>query len=302
MAGNLPTQTYELKIVFHQSNSTREKNFTKLRNWLKDQNVDSFCEGSIDNLDLFPDEVLDAQKKFEKEISCWMIYKYEKDWLLQLKKKMEKKFSTFLSCKISSFATHDWLEGWKENFKPIYTKKFIVYPPWEKIKKKKSQIPIVIEPGMAFGTGQHESTLGCLKLIEKISPQKTALDIGTGTGILAIALKKTGFEKVIGTDIDPDAILAAKNNAKRNKAKIEFKLGSFVQGKYDLIVANILAPIILQLIPKIAKVCKKDSRIIFAGILDEQKEKIIRQAKKHKWHLQEIEKINDWVSIHFSKE
>ena len=139
-------------------------------------------------------------------------------------------------------------EGWKDSFKPFATKKFYVYPPWEQNKEELGKIPLEVEPGMAFGTGQHATTQLCLAQIENLFESKTietVLDVGTGTGILAIAAIKLGAKKLVGTDIDADAVIAAKENAVRNECSFEVFQDSVPAdtNSYDFVIANILCSI-----------------------------------------------------------
>jgi ribosomal protein L11 methyltransferase len=126
----------------------------------------------------------------------------------------------------------EWLEGWKESFKPIETARFYIYPPWDDKNIPKGKIPLVVEPGMAFGTGQHATTQIVLHRLEALAatgaPLKSwrLMDVGTGTGILALAAMKIGFKSVAGSDIDPDAVSSAENNAKLNHLTLPLWQGS----------------------------------------------------------------------------
>ncbi len=170
-------------------------------------------------------------------------------------------------------AERDWNESWKQRFIPIDVgERFSIIPPWETANS--DRIALIIDPGMAFGTGHHETTKTCLMLMEKYaaaarvtppSPPLKAmggllglgsfLDVGTGTGILAIAASRLGFNHVVGVDIDPLAVDAAKRNAELNTlANIEIKEGSIsaVQGNFDMIAANLMSEILIGVAPEIA--------------------------------------------------
>src|SRR5437899_4291167 len=146
----------------------------------------------------------------------------------------------------------DWLGAWKQNWQPAVVGRFIVAPPWTEIRNANQRIVIRIEPGMAFGTGTHETTRLCLKAIEKYFRGGSLLDVGTGTGILAIAAAKMFSDAhVAGCDTDAEAIEIAKENARLNDVedRIDFRVGSVDDQtpSADLVSANLTAPVIVEL-------------------------------------------------------
>ena len=181
---------------------------------------------------------------------------------------------------VSEFADRDWLAEWKNHWRPIEVGRFIVTPPWiESVPPAsasgpaRDRIVIAINPGMAFGTGTHETTRLCLKAIEKYFRGGSFLDVGTGAGILAIAAAKMFSDaRVEACDTDADAISIAWENARLNSVsdRITFRLGTVDEQTLsaDLVCANLTAPVIVELLPRLlGATC---GRLIISGILDTQ--------------------------------
>ena len=210
--------------------------------------------------------------------------------------------------KVTQVQEEDWANKWKENFKPFnITDDIVIKPTWEEYEATANEIIIEIDPGQAFGTGHHVTTSSCLDAIEEnLTPQTSVLDLGTGTGILAIAAAKLGADKIVGLDIDPVAVKAARANAKLNEVstEIEFLEGNLVdsvEDNYDLVIANILPHIILQLIPNLKEVMHQDSTFILSGIvvekLDEIKQALLDNGFVINDMIRKSEENDDWVTI-----
>lgn len=197
----------------------------------------------------------------------------------------------------------DWNESWKKNFKPLdIGEKLTILPPWEETKP--NRINIIIDPGMAFGTGHHETTKRCLILIEKLSKEKpfkeSFLDIGTGTGILAILASKLGFKYVLGLDIDPLAIDAAKRNIELNGLKnIEIECSKLenIKGNFDFIVANLFADTLISLAPDIASLLNIEGILILSGIIEGRENDIIKVYERN--NINFLERFIDinWITL-----
>ena len=201
----------------------------------------------------------------------------------------------------------NWMESWKQHFKPLrIAKKFLIQPAWLEPDKTSRHL-IRIEPGMAFGTGVHPSTQLALALLEEnVKPDNSLFDIGCGSGILSIAADFLGAQPVIGFDIDPLAIENAEFHAHLNNSKAQFALGSIKDiqlenieiQKADLVVANILARILLQLLNEgLADLVAKDGILILSGILAEQEDEIIEALAKHDFQKVEGKNSADWIAI-----
>jgi ribosomal protein L11 methyltransferase len=166
----------------------------------------------------------------------------------------------------------DWVRATQSQFEPIkITDNLWIVPTWHSAPNSDA-INIVLDPGLAFGTGSHPTTHLCLKwLADKISVQDKVLDYGCGSGILAIAAKKLGASEVVGTDIDSQAIQSSIFNAEQNNVKADFLHASKYQShEFDIVVANILSSALSVLAPALAKSCKTGGKIALSGILKEQ--------------------------------
>lgn len=171
----------------------------------------------------------------------------------------------------------DWLGEWKKNWQLVETGRFIIAPPWTKIPEGDDHIVIRIEPGMAFGTGTHETTRLCLAAIEKYFTGSSFLDVGTGTGILAIAAAKLFPQaRIEACDTDPEAIAIAKENALLNDVtqNITFRVGTVEAStaSADVVCANLTADVIASMSPSLLSVTC--GRLILSGILDTQIEMV----------------------------
>lgn len=195
-------------------------------------------------------------------------------------------------------ANRDWLEEWKKNWQPVEVGRFVIAPPWTEVSNAPDRIIIRIEPGMAFGTGTHETTRLCLEAIEKHFAGGSFLDVGTGTGILAIAAAKMFPDaRVEGLDTDSDAIEIARENAKANGVgdQIQFRVGSVEETtpSADLVCANLTADVILQILPAlIAATC---GTLLLSGILETQIEPVIAALPQSGTY--EIKQDGEWVAI-----
>ena len=207
----------------------------------------------------------------------------------------------------------DWINNWKQYFKPFTVDHILIKPTWEEIPPEhKDKLMIEIDPGTAFGTGSHETTQLCIRQLQKYLRQgDQVLDVGTGSGILAIAALKLGAGYAFGTDVDENAVATARENAQVNQInEKQFVLtaGNIIDDekiqnmagleKYDVAVANILAPVIIMLQGEAARHLKKGGIFITSGIIN-TKEADVKAAfaQNPEWELVETTYQNDWVSI-----
>ena len=168
----------------------------------------------------------------------------------------------------------DWLESWKAAFVPIRIGAFVVRPTWS--EPAADAVELVLDPGMAFGTGLHPTTQQCLEALSTLPLEgKSVLDVGTGSGILAIAAAKLGARAVAGTDIDPQALVASAANARANGVDVRFVApGRLRLVRCDVVVANILAHPLILLAPALAARTADGGRIALSGILDAQADEV----------------------------
>lgn len=197
----------------------------------------------------------------------------------------------------------DWIEVWRKHYRPIPFGKITVCPEW--IKYDGDGEVVYIDSNMAFGTGEHETTAMCVKLIEKyIKPSDTVIDVGTGSGILGLAAAKLGAKSVIMTDIDPVAVKAANRNAKLNKVDGVCKatltnLLDGIVGSGDIVVANITAEVLAFLVKDIRSYVKEGGVVILSGILNDRLEKVINAYEEAGLKTEETLTDGEWSAAVF---
>ncbi|MFA6709488.1 MAG: 50S ribosomal protein L11 methyltransferase [Fusobacterium sp.] len=204
------------------------------------------------------------------------------------------------------YEEEDYQNSWKKYF---YTQKisnrFVVKPTWRDYEPLEDELVIEIDPGRAFGTGTHPTTSLCIKLMEEnISAQDRVIDVGTGSGILMVAAEKLGAKEIIGTDIDPMAIEVAKENLELNKVSLEKAkayAGDLIsvvkEDKFDVVVANILADVLLILLKDISKVVRKDGLVIFSGIIEDKLEEMKKEIESQGLEILEVKADKEWRVI-----
>ena len=204
---------------------------------------------------------------------------------------------------VREVADRDWLGEWKKSWQPVPVgERFIIAPPWSEIEDAQTRLVIRIEPGMAFGTGTHETTRLCLEAIEKYFKGGSFLDVGTGTGILSIAAALLNPDaRIEACDTDADAVLIARENARLNgvSERISFRTGTLDEqstASADVVCANLTADVIVPLLPSL--VSATCGRLILSGILDSQTELVHRHL--HELGItQEIELAakGEWIAM-----
>ena len=206
----------------------------------------------------------------------------------------------------------DWINNWKKYFHQFYIDDLLVIPSWEEVKEEdKDKMILHIDPGTAFGTGMHETTQLCIRQLKKhITPTTKLLDVGTGSGILAILSLMFGAESAVGTDLDPCAVEAVKENMESNhipQDKFSMMIGNIITEKevqdkvgyecYDIVVANILADVLVPLTPVIVNQMKKGGIYITSGIINDKEEVVKEAVVAAGLEVLEVTYQGEWVSI-----
>ncbi|MDD3339740.1 MAG: 50S ribosomal protein L11 methyltransferase [Lachnospiraceae bacterium] len=206
----------------------------------------------------------------------------------------------------------DWINNWKEFFKQFYVDDILIIPSWEEVKAEDQDKMIIhIDPGTAFGTGKHETTQLCIRQLKKYVTRSTELlDVGTGSGILGIIALKFGAKHVVGTDLDPCAVPAVAENLEVNHVPskdFDMMIGNIIDDKevqdkvgyekYDIVVANILADVLVPLTPVILNQMKPGAIYITSGIIDMKEELVVETVKKAGLELVEVTRQGEWVSV-----
>lgn len=209
------------------------------------------------------------------------------------------------SVQMGSVDEQDWANNWKKYYKPTkVSDSLVIKPTWEDYKKEQGEIIIELDPGMAFGTGTHETTKMCLRNIEKyLKKDDIVFDIGCGSGILAIGAAKLNAKEVIAVDLDEKAYRASLENAKLNNVeeKIEVLHGNLTDvigdKKADIIVANIIADIIALLSKDIANFMKEDSLFISSGIILDKIDFVKEALLENDFEILKVDQLGEWACI-----
>lgn len=289
------------------------------------------CDVQIENnVQLTDEELNQMYADFKKELpeddgSCDVIFYREEEspeegeaFRAQLKQLLEEAPEIFgvepLTLEIKQTDSADWENNWKEYFKPFRVDEILIAPTWETLPENiDEEIVIHIDPGMAFGTGTHETTRLCLRgLKQSVKEGDRVLDLGCGSGILGICAVKLGAAAVTSVDIDEQAVRVAKENYEVNQVPEEistFYIGDAVSdealkqkvlkdGTYDVVAVNILAEVIAQMLPALDQYLKEGGILILSGILQE-KEQLIRNGIENNPNLAflAVEADGDWVRI-----
>ena len=206
----------------------------------------------------------------------------------------------------------DWINNWKQYFHQFYIDDLLVIPSWEEVKEEdKDKMILHIDPGTAFGTGMHETTQLCIRQLKKyITPETELLDVGTGSGILAIISLMYGINHAVGTDLDPCAVEAVRENMEVNHINPEafdMMIGNIITDKavqdkvgyekYDIVVANILADVLVPLTPVIVNQMKKGGIYITSGIIDNKEQTVVEAVKAAGLEVLEVTYQGEWVSV-----
>lgn len=195
----------------------------------------------------------------------------------------------------------DWNENWKKYFKAFEVgERLAVCPSWEQYDNRENRTVISLDPGAAFGTGTHATTSLCLEVLENnVTESTTVLDIGTGSGILAIAANLLGAKSAIGVDIDAQSVKTAVQNAEINGVsdKTEFTVGDLadkISGKYDIVCANIVADVVMRLFDNVADYMKDDGILIVSGIIDIRADEVEKSATEHGFKIEKSLTREEW--------
>lgn len=216
---------------------------------------------------------------------------------VQIRQKLFEQRSVLLGRGLSDEDLGDWScflsliedESWSENWKKYWDvqkigKRTVICPSWLEYELQEDEIKIELDPGAAFGTGTHPTTRLCIRELEKyVNSDSLVADIGCGSGILAIAAKKLGAKDVIGVDIDPESIRVSDENMAINQTACKFWQGtsSDVDGEYDIVVANILAHVIIEIMHDLKRIVKQGGVLILSGIIEEKAKDVEHSVKKN---------------------
>ena len=209
-----------------------------------------------------------------------------------------------LALETREVADQDWAENWKKTYKPLRVgRRLVIKPTWEPYAAQAGDLVVEMDPGMAFGTGTHETTAMCLSLLEKhLTPGMRVMDVGTGSGILAIAAALLGAGEVLAIDIDPDAVRVAAENIQRNGVEgiVRAVQGDLLRGESlpcELATANIVADAVCMLLTPLKQRLVPGGKLICSGIIRHREDDVLRAAAQAGYALVQREAMGEWVAL-----
>jgi len=300
-----PPTCFELRIVVPDAQKDA------LIDLLLDLGEHEFVEGAIDCDVEFDYDPEHFQRDYYKELAHdvpVVLYREDEAHLVSVRANVQARMSDFgltlgdAAFSLAPIADQNWRESWKASFKPIDVNgTFVILPPWEKQEDFSQPHKIVIDPGMAFGTGQHETTRLCLEIMLDLPRPVRVLDVGTGSGILAIAARMLGATHVLGNDIDAESVHIAAENALVNGVDqvvfTETPVHELPDEKYDLILANIQYKPLLRVMPDILKKADAQTKILISGILVTEIEEFTRYLDGQGVHVISWRPMGHWTGI-----
>jgi len=268
--------------------------------------IEDFSDFTLNGMygDLVDDAILNSDKEHvkvsifvpeEKSLAEYVAFLRERFAFLEIDAEIS----------IEGMKEDDWAEAWKKYYKPIPLGRVTIVPAWEEYEARDGEIIIKMDPGMAFGTGTHETTRLVMKIMQdEIKGGERVLDLGTGSGILSICASKLGAQHCNAYDIDPVAVKVAKENAEADGCgNITVGISDLLagvdtsSGKYDFCVANIVADIIIRMLPDIKSYLKAGAPLILSGIIAPRRDEVMAEAEKYGFRVEREETENDWVAL-----
>lgn len=260
----------------------------------------------IAHIDLIDEELI----KKNREISLIHIYFSTEQNVNEAKMYLTERLTSAgikFNLSTDSIAESEWKDNWKKYFKCTEIgEKLVICPSWEKYEAKNNRKILNIDPGVAFGTGTHATTRLCLEMLQDYTKGGSMLDIGCGSGILAIGSALLGCEKAVGVDIDKTSVKVALENSKLNHVedRTEFIVGDLtdkISGKFDVVCANIVADVIIHLTETVEQFLKEDGVFLCSGIIDIRAQEVEAALKKAGFSILQHRFIDNWHAFAVKK-
>lgn len=296
----------EIKISVDKIDSDRAQSIaqmaTNLGIYIEDYSNLEEEAMEVANIDLFDEELI-AKDRDKVIIHLYVSEETSPEEIIAFLTQRFSSENIDYTLDLDKSITENWINNWKKYFKPIpIGEKLLIRPIWEEEFDSMGRVVIHLEPGLAFGTGTHETTRLCLKTIEKyVEEGSEVLDIGCGSGILSIAALLLGAKKAVGIDIDELSVKTAAENARINNVEDKFEaicgnLTEKVKGKYKVIIANIVADVIIELTKEVRSFMQEDAVYIVSGIIDTRKDDVLSCFYEN-FEIIEIIEENGWALI-----
>lgn len=264
----------------------------------------------LERAELFVDYVADELVPFdETRIICYFSEEEDLEERLEAIKIQLSDLRNYMNVGSGRIETQntqeeDWANNWKQYYKPFrLADNILIQPIWEEVKAEEGDQVIFIDPGMAFGSGTHETTSMCVELIKQHRGQcESLIDVGCGSGILSLVAGRLGFERAVGIDIDVNAVKVAKENVVSNQLEDRVKIlhGNLIDDidfKADMVVANIMADVIMMLTPSIRGVLKDKGTFISSGIIHSKIDGVCSVLEANAFTIHEVYKKGEWAAI-----
>ena len=258
--------------------------------------------------DLIDESILNADKTIAS-VSVYLAGNGHADTVNQIRARLDE-LKIEATIEVNGVNEEDWANSWKEFYKPLKIgERIVIVPAWEKYEAKEGELIVKMDPGMAFGTGNHETTRLVIGLLEKyVKGGERVLDVGCGSGILAICASKLGAQMCRAYDIDPVAVKVARDNiAESGQDNITCDVSDLLwgvdksNGGYDIVCANIVADIIIRMTPDIAPFMNEGAVFLASGIIVERSEDVIACFEKHGFAIAEKVVENGWCALAVKK-
>ena len=268
--------------------------------------IEDFSDFSLNGMygELVDDEILNA----DKETVRVSLFVPEERNFLEYKDFLEARLPALgikAEISITGVCEDDWAESWKQYYKPVRLGRITIVPAWEKYEACEGEVIVRMDPGMAFGTGTHETTRLVIRLMQEENLRgKRVLDVGTGSGILSICASKLGASKCNAYDIDPVAVKVARDNvATDGCTNVSVDVSDLLAGvtldggRYDFCVANIVADIIIRMLPDIGNYLSHGATLILSGIIESRADEVREAVKRYGFAVVSEANENDWVAL-----
>ena len=268
--------------------------------------IEDYSDFSLNGMygELVDEQILLANR----DVAAVSIFVPEEKSLAEYRAFLVERFSALalsVAIEIGGVCEEDWAENWKKYYKPVRIGRVTIVPAWEKYDAEDGEVIVRMDPGMAFGTGTHETTRLVLRFIEReIKGGELLLDIGTGSGILSICASKLGASFCCAYDIDPVAVKVARENVRDGGVdNVSVDVSDLLsnvdksRGKYSFAVANIVADIIVRMMPDISDYLTLDASLVLSGIIADREEEVVRSVAECGFKVVDRLTENDWVAL-----